>query len=111
MENFTRRQFFEEELINGFHSGSGVQYFGRSYWSDPFEMNLINLDENGTVKYEFMLAHSNIRYDRDGFYDGFYSIAENGKSIATNLRIEGKEAEYFRKNFTINIPSSDLPNT
>ncbi len=102
---FTRRQFFEEELISAFHGGGGKQFFGRTYFSDNFDQNLINLADEGNVTYRLMLAHA-------GAYKsgGYFSVLDNGKLLADNLYLDSTPDEAYRKFFEFSTPVAEVPN-
>jgi hypothetical protein len=102
---FTRRQFFEEELISAFHGGSGKQFFGRTYFSENFDQNLINLADQGNVTYRFMLAHSGA--SKSG---GYFSVLDNGKLLADNLYLDSTPDEAYRKFFEFSTPVAEVPN-
>ena len=103
MDLFTRRQFFEEELISAFHGGAGKQFFGRTYFSELFEQNLINLADEGNVTYRLMLAHAGA--SKSG---GYFSVKDNGKLIADNLYLDSTPDEAYRKFFEFSIPVNEL---
>ena len=104
MNTHTRRVFFEEELTNAFHSGSGKQFFGRTYFSEPFTQDLINVASEGTMTYNFVLGQA--RADK---FQGTFTIKDNGKLISDNLVISSTKEEAVRKLYEISIPISELP--
>ena len=102
---FTRRQFFEEELVSAFHGGGGKQFFGRTYFSDPFDQDLINLADEGNINYRFALAHAGAILS-----GGQFSVKENGKLIAEKLFLPSSTAEAYRNLFEFSTPVNELSN-
>lgn len=105
LKTHTRRVFFEEDLVNAFHSGSGKQFFGRTYFSEPFEQNLVNVADEGTMQYNLMLGQM-----RADTFPGYYSVSDNGKPITEKLTIPSTKEEAVRNLYEITIPISQLPN-
>ncbi len=102
---FTRRQFFEEELISAYHGGAGKQFFGRTYFSDSFDQNLINLADEGNVNFRLSLAHSGAIGS-----SGQFSVTDNGKLLADNLNLQSTYSEAYRNLFEFSIPIDEVPN-
>ncbi len=102
---FTRRQFFEEELISAYHGGAGKQFFGRTYFSDSFDQDLINLADEGNLTYRLSLAHAGA--SKSG---GQFSVKDNGKLVAENLYLLSTVEEAYRKFFEFTIPRNEVPN-
>lgn len=105
LNQFTRRQFFEEELISAFHGGAGKQFFGRTYFSDSFDQDLINLADEGNVTYRFALAHAGA--SKSG---GQFSVRDNGKMLAENLYLPLTNSEAYRNYFEFNTTVSEVAN-
>lgn len=102
---FTRRQFFEEELISAYHGGAGKQFFGRTYFSDSFDQELINLADEGNINYRFSLAHAGAKD-----YSGQFSVKDNGKLLVDNLNLQSTNSEAYRNLFEFTIPVSEVTN-
>lgn len=103
MNTHTRRVFYEEELTNVFHSGSGKQFFGRTYFSEPFIQELINVADEGSITYNFVLGQA--RADR---YSGNFKINDNGNLLSDNLSIPSTSEEAIRLLYEITKPISEL---
>lgn len=104
-KTFTRRAYYEEELVSAYHGGSGKQFFGRTYFSEPFEHKLINVADEGTITYKFSLGQS--RADKS---DGVFSAYDNGNLLSNNLRIPLNSDEAIRQLFEVTRPISELKN-
>lgn len=104
-KTFTRRAYYEEELVSAYQGGSGKQFFGRTYFSEPFEHNLINVADEGTITYKFSLGQA--RADKS---NGIFSAYNNGDLISNNLIIPLNTDEAIRQLFEITRPLSDLKN-
>lgn len=102
---FTRRQFFEEELVSAYHGGSGKQFFGRTYFSDTFDQDLINLADEGNINYRFALAHAGASDS-----SGQFSIKDNGKLIAEKLYMQPTRSEAYRNFFEFSTPVNEVTN-
>lgn len=75
--NYIERYLFEEDIVNPYQPGAGVEWFGRSFFSVPFSPVLLhNLDRNGEVKYRFSLAHHSEYY-------GSYKVSEGNNTLGT----------------------------
>ncbi|MFN3196549.1 MAG: type IX secretion system sortase PorU [Chlorobiota bacterium] len=104
-DTFTRRVYFEEELVNAFHSGAGKQFFGRTYFSESFEQDLIHLADEGDIMYRLTLGHKGATN-----FAGSFTAKDNGKTLSESLLLSSTKEELLRKVFEINLPIDEIPN-
>lgn len=75
--NYIERYLFEEDIINPYQPGAGRDWFGRSFFSMPFNpVMLHNLDRSGEISYRFGLAHHAEEV-------GNYKVFENNSQIGS----------------------------
>ena len=104
-DTFTRRVYFEEELVNAFHSGAGKQFFGRTYFSESFEEDLVHLSDEGSIMYRLTLGHKGATSEI-----GKFTAKDNGKVLSENLLLSSTKEELLRKIFEIELPIDEIPN-
>ncbi|MBE2190496.1 MAG: type IX secretion system sortase PorU [Desulfobulbaceae bacterium] len=80
-KNYVHRVFVDEDLTNPYSPGAGRIWFGRTYFSNPFNPVLLhNLDKSGDIFYRFALAHKSDS-------PGVFNIFDNNEKLGTiNLR-------------------------
>ncbi|MCO5252190.1 MAG: type IX secretion system sortase PorU [Candidatus Kapabacteria bacterium] len=78
---YVHRVFVDEELTNPYSPGAGRVWFGRTYFSNPFNPVLLhNLDKSGDIFYRFALAHKSDS-------PGVFNIFDNNEKLGIiNLR-------------------------
>jgi len=100
---YVHRTFFEEELTNSFRIGSGVTYYGRGVFNQPFTTTLHDLDRSGEILYRIAVGHR----DRDS-QPGTFVISENGEKLG-EIFLRGNRDEYvhlIRDEAFYKIPAS-----
>jgi len=104
-DTFTRRVYFEEDLVSAFHGGAGKQFFGRTYFSESFEHDLVHLADEGNILYRLVLGHKGTAKS-----DGKFSAMDHEKLLSENLQLKYTEDELRRKVFDLSFPINEIPN-
>lgn len=103
--NYVHRILFDEDLLNPYIPPAGRIWFGRTFFSNPFNpIMLHNLDRSGTIFYRFGLAHKSD-------FNGSFNIFEGSEQIGTiNLRPIANYTFAIRGFGEFTLPASKIGN-
>jgi hypothetical protein len=104
VNRYTKSVFFEEELFNPYPTGSGRQFLGRSFFTNPITMNLPGILLDDTITYRIATAVYS-RTDR-----GVFEFLESGKEIPSkNFHETSGDYVYgSRREILYSAPASTL---
>jgi hypothetical protein len=102
-DKYVERVLFEEDIVNPYNPGAGRDWFGRTFFSAPFNpVMLHNLDRSGNVYYKFALAHRSASQGVFQVFDG------DNKLGSVTLNATGDYTAAYRNFSNFVLPASKI---